>query len=547
MSNNNIRTLSTTGVESGDDVEGLLYVPTLAAGDPCRNASGPYIPRNATQLANLPQTDYPYIAFAPWINAQCTLAFLNAASAGSDAFLTYLLDNGTNTPPPLVSPVWNLNDGGAIWSQLRFPVYAIPGASGVSIMQQMALYSGNLTSAPNANILLQQFMPTDYVRLYSTFDTGSASHYPTLWAFLLIILGIVLIIVGITSCTMHYKQRRARSLLRRRVIAGEVDLESLGLAKPPRITQSDVDELPQVIYTASEQKPPLPLDSLPQPSKTAGPAMVSPQNYNQPTCPICLDDYIAGKTTVRRLPCQHIYHPSCIDPHLLLSSSLCPVCKARVPSAQERAAAANGSDPNCTNVPVITNVMVRRERHMRLLRERRAAGHDEDTRAQWVRRRFGRPILPIVGSGMRAETMLPTRGSRGSSTIVTPPVEPTGSQIEMSTVPAPSARQTLPAPSTAIVPALAANPNAIPYSMPDPTAAAAASLQTPASPRPPAEDTEGRREWARRRASALLHRQSIMHPGVVGSVDVEEEERQRIASLPRWRKVVGGLFPGFRN
>ena len=483
------------------------------------------------------------------------MAFLNAASPGSDAFLTYLPNdsetdtNGTDTPPPLVSPVWNLNDGGVTWSELKFPVYAIPSANGVSIMQQMALYSGNLTSAPNANILLEQFPPTDYVRLYATFDTGTADHYPTLWAFLLIILGIVLIIVGITSCTMHYKQRRARNLLRQRVMAGEVDLESLGLAKPPRITQSDIDALPQVIYTSSEQKPPLPLDNLPPSTKTADPAMASPQNYNQPTCPICLEDYIPGKTAVRSLPCHHIYHPSCIDPHLLLNSSLCPVCKARVPSARERAAVANGTNPSCANVPVITNLMVRRERQMRLLNERRESESNQNTRAQWIRRRFGRPLLPIVGRGMRAELLPPVVRTRENSAATTLRAEPPAGQIEMSTVHVPSLelRQPQAQPVTAAVSVPSPGPTVLPYGTPEPTTTGASSRRTFASPRPPAEDTEGRREWARRRASALLHRHSVMHPNVGVSVDIEEEEQQRIADLPRWRKVIGGVLPAGRN
>ena len=518
------------GVQSGDDVEGLLYVPILPPNSPCNNVAGQYIPTNATRLANLPSTDYPYIAFAPWINAECTLAFLYAASPSSDAFLTYLLDNGTTTPPPLISQAWSLNDGGSTWGQLKFPVYAIPGANGITVMQNLALYSGNISAAPNSQLLLEQFAPTDYVRLYSTFDTGSGDHYPTLWAFLLIILGIVIVLVCVTSFAMHYRQRRARNLLRRRVLAGEVDLESLGLAKPPRMKQSDIDTLPQIVYTPSEEKPPLPLNDPLPPSSSTDTAMSSAGTYNQPTCPICLEDYVAGKSIVRTLPCHHIYHPACIDPHLLSSSSLCPVCKARVPSAQDQASA------NGASVPVITNAMVRRERYIRLVRERRQAQLGENSHMQWFQRHFGRPLLPIVGRGMRPQARPPSTQAGNTSVVTTNDTStvtaPSPGQIEMGVL-APAGL-----PPTSDVNTTSSRNAA------EPTVTSVLSPEA-MQPRPPAEDPEGRREWARRRASALLHRQSIVRTD--GNVDIEEEERRRIASLPRWRRVLGSVFPGLKN
>lgn len=530
VNNNDVRTLSTVGVQSGDDVEGLLYVPTLPSTSPCINVSRPYIPTNATRLENLPSANYPYVAFAPWINVECTLSFLNAASPSSDAFLTYLLDNGTGMPPTLSSPVWTLNDGGSTWSQLKFPVYAIPGASGSTIMQNMALYSGNLSSAPNSNLLLEQFAPTDYARLYATFDTGSGNRYPTLWALLLIILGIIVLLVSITSLTMHYNQRRARNLLRRRILAGEVDLASLGLAKPPRMKQSDIDSLPQIIYTPSEEKPSSTVSDLSPPSKSAGPAMSSPRNYNQPACPICLENYVAGKTIVRTLPCYHIYHPACIDPHLLSRSSFCPVCKARVPSKQDRTAS-NGANPNCTELPVITNAMVRRERYMRFARERQAAQLNEDTPIPWFQRYLRRPLLLIRGRGLRARNST----SNTPATALTATV-PTTSGIEMGAVA-----------SVRSAAAAAATPDAAstgPGNATEPTTTRATS-QEMTSLHPPLEHMEGRREWARRRASALLHRQSVVQSD--GDIDIEDEERQRVANLPRWRKVLGFVFPGLLN
>ena len=47
-------------------------------------------------------------------------------------------------------------------------------------------------------------------------------------------------------------------------------------------------------------------------------------------CVICVDDF-TEEDTVRVLPCDHIFHPQCIDEWLGNHSSLCPLCKKRVP------------------------------------------------------------------------------------------------------------------------------------------------------------------------------------------------------------------------
>ena len=43
-------------------------------------------------------------------------------------------------------------------------------------------------------------------------------------------------------------------------------------------------------------------------------------------CPVCIEDFSA-KSKVRELPCQHIFHPECIDAWLVNRASSCPMCK----------------------------------------------------------------------------------------------------------------------------------------------------------------------------------------------------------------------------
>ncbi len=175
-----IRTLSTNGVASGDDVSSLLYTPDLLPESECINASAPYVPANATRLANLPDTDYDLVAIAPWLSPQCVQEYLSSAREIDGlvrGFLFYLpSDNGTETPPEVNSQVWGLGDGGSWKRDNNFPVYAIPGASAGILMEASALYSQNLTDVPYGNVLVERYNSTDYVRLLVDIDTGKSSQ-----------------------------------------------------------------------------------------------------------------------------------------------------------------------------------------------------------------------------------------------------------------------------------------------------------------------------------------------------------------------------------
>ncbi|KAI9847034.1 MAG: hypothetical protein M1838_001074 [Thelocarpon superellum] len=63
-------------------------------------------------------------------------------------------------------------------------------------------------------------------------------------------------------------------------------------------------------------------------------------------CSICTEDFVKGED-VRVLPCNHKYHPECIDPWLLNVSGTCPLCRIdlRPDSNMDNATTAVGHNP----------------------------------------------------------------------------------------------------------------------------------------------------------------------------------------------------------
>ena len=408
--------------------------------------------------------------------------------------MTYLPDDSPKKPPLANNITWDLNDGGQWKSQNKFPVYAIPGAEGAAIMQQLGQYSGNSSSAKIKEILeVAQLDPADYVRLYTSFGTDNSSNLPSLWAFLLIILGLVLFVVGATSVLMHWLQRRRRRDLQRRVNSGEVDLESLGI-KRIRITQDAINSLGTSTYTRHTAVPsrtdiaadPPSEHSTEQPAPSSFASTSNYSQWSQPTCPICLDDFVDNTTTVRSLPCHHIYHPECIDPFLRDNSSLCPVCKAPVIPA--------GSQYRISEP--VTNAMVRHERRARRERESRQSGN-----------------LPIGSTAQENENQRWTSnfrrctGRRVFSAPSRPGAARTTSQLEMDNMERRAVSGQVPA---------------------------GASSNGTEGARVPPTDANLRREWMRRRLSTLR--------GSQRTLDEEEEEMSARTPKCKWPSTFNHEF-----
>lgn len=271
-----------------------LYYPDVSAR--CTETQAQVWPSNATlsRLGPLPMANP--IAIAP--SSGCREFYVYQAQQDrASALILYPPTNTSNLSPPQ----------GSTASTAQIPVYLSTYASVAPIVLMMNQYSGDLASEPFGSALQALYPEASAARLVLTVTRRSlTSSLPNLWVFLLVILGLLCVIVATVSVTLHLHQWLARRDLRNRIASGEVDLESLGI-KRLTVPRKNIDNLPKQVYGKSDAT-----------------------TFEQGSCAICLDDYEAGQTEVRVLPCKHIFHPSCIDEFLEKRSSLCPLCKRSV-------------------------------------------------------------------------------------------------------------------------------------------------------------------------------------------------------------------------
>ncbi|KAK3336471.1 hypothetical protein B0T19DRAFT_39880 [Cercophora scortea] len=403
-------------------IQGLLYIPDLPADDPCVNQTAPYVPASAARQADLPPSNYNLIAIAPWISVECTKSYL--ASAHTDPIRGLIFfrpsDDGSDGPPPADSSLWDLDDGDRWRTQSGYPIYAVSGQTGEQMMYHLSLYSGSVPAVPFGENLtaLYNLDPYDYVRVWTELSVSTSSSLSTIWVYILIVAGVLLSVISLTSFSMHFVQARRRASLRRRVIAGEVNLEAMGI-KRLTVPIEHIQSFPlfTYLYDPSDGSPPVSPTSIspprsPRPAKlarssrgrsdslvtttlTARVVSISEKGLDspfaastvatdyQPTCAICLEHFQNRVTIIRELPCGHIFHVACIDEFLSENSSLCPLCKACM--------LPKGYCPN------ITNPMARREYALRRLRDVSAFDELEDnnlghnkifTWGAWAKRRI---------------------------------------------------------------------------------------------------------------------------------------------------------------
>lgn len=305
-------------------------------------------------------------------------------------------------------------------------------------MTQLGLYSGNVSSVPYGSNITALYSPSDddYVRIWSSIRVATPSTLPTIWVFILVCVGVLLAIVALVSCLMHYVQRTRRLSLERRVRSGEVDLEKMNIRRVT-VPIHHVGKFPLFTYNYEPKPtslPPSPTtprspreahirsnsqsidefiigDCAPpvsEKSQTAarstltGLTNASTATDYQPTCTICLEDYQNRSTIIRELPCGHIYHPDCIDEFLSEISSLCPQCKAcMLPPGY---------------CPRVTNAMVRRERAVRRLRgEVGGDGELQSGTSAW-KKQFKKKLFRPSSNASNAVHKVPPRHSPTTET-----------------------------------------------------------------------------------------------------------------------------------
>lgn len=294
----------------------------------------------------------------------------------------------------------------------KYPIFAISGLEGQGMMEQLGKYSGLIDDIPYGDEINELYGPNpkDYVRIWTELSLQDEPEIPPLWAFFLVVIGALLVIILSVSLTMHLVQRRHRRSLRLRVESGEVDLEAMGV-KRLTVPTTHIREFPLYTYNAdlealnaastpssnrasrsgrrSDQRSVRSLASVRSKRTSAGVSTDATATNFQPSCHICLARYDHRVTIIRELPCGHIFHPQCIDEFLEQNSSLCPMCKhCMLPRGY---------------CPRITDSMVRRERALRRLRERvdledLSEGSNDTKLKGWGKRMFrssSSPSLPI--------------------------------------------------------------------------------------------------------------------------------------------------------
>ena len=400
------------------------------------------------------------------------------------------------------------------------------------LVEQMALYSGNVSQAPFSEQLDREYPAENAVRLLSRVTLSTARDtnpvLGRLWVFAIMILGILCLVTGLTSLFMHVNQRRMRRDLRRRIANGQVDLEVLGI-KRQRVPQKLLDKMPLYVYTSkstpAEDKTKERRSST-QPF-TLAQRITFPKRdvpFAQTTCPICLDDFEHNDTIVRELPCQHIFHPECVDEFLRSNSSLCPMCK--------KSALPTGYCPDN-----ITVSMVRRERMMRRARNDEAGVPQVSSiMPAWSHRLLPAWLLhahirPLQG----AEIQQRQQAAAGRSQIQAQAPSQSPSQPESVPPPIPAASN----PPTVDLEMGTVPASARPPAETQPQETTQSDTQLPSHEDLPPEvqtlSLEERREWGRQRLAATLA--PVQPAAEEEEVDAQGRRRGGIARF--WKR----LFP----
>ena len=169
-----VRALSVNKVSSVSN--GFVYIPDLSRSSPqCFNDSSAYIPSNlaeTTELLEDVQFDLDLVGVAPWISPECSLDYLTAArEQKTGAMVFFIPGSGSEQPPTVSDPVWDVDDGGRWKRETEFPVYALSGDAGSTLVNELSAYVGDLDDVPLSDVVRQDYGP-GYVKIFAQLQTG---------------------------------------------------------------------------------------------------------------------------------------------------------------------------------------------------------------------------------------------------------------------------------------------------------------------------------------------------------------------------------------
>lgn len=169
-----VQTLSKSGLPSTGTLSGLLFVPSLAPEDPCNTVLAPHVPSNVTRLGDVSEFGYPLIGFAPWVSTDCTQSFLAASrEQGTDALIFFQpSSNETGIPAPASDERWALKDGDKWRADNDYPVYAIPGPAGVTLMRELSWFSDAQSKRRQLDNSASDLTGSESERLFVMLDSG---------------------------------------------------------------------------------------------------------------------------------------------------------------------------------------------------------------------------------------------------------------------------------------------------------------------------------------------------------------------------------------
>lgn len=115
----------------------------------------------------------------------------------------------------------------------------------------------------------------------------------------------------------------------------------------PQPTENKPDAVPDTVTTETHLG-----TSAPNPEATE-----ATNTDNGLACSVCTDDFVKGQD-IRVLPCNHKFHPECIDPWLLNVSGTCPLCRVDLrPTTSHNSADDPSEPPNTSSAPPLTDLL----------------------------------------------------------------------------------------------------------------------------------------------------------------------------------------------